>query len=68
MQKKTRTMGILLLILIALLVTFFGLKKWNTSKSEKEEKKKENAVVHIFETDSLEALHTKKHPGKKCPL
>ena len=56
MEKKTRTIGILLLVLLALLITFFGLKKWNTSKSEAEEKKKENAVVHIFETDSLESI------------
>ena len=49
MEKKTRTIGILLLVLLALLITFFGLKKWNTSKSEAEEKKKENAVVHIFD-------------------
>ena len=54
MEKKTRTIGILLLVLLALLITFFGLKKWNTSKSEAEEKKKEYALVHIFETDSLE--------------
>ena len=54
MEKKTRTIGILLLVLLVLLITFFGLKKWNTSKSEAEEKKKENAVVHIF--------------GKKCSL
>ena len=53
MEKKTRTIGILLLVLLVLLITFFGLKKWNTSKSETEEKKKENAVVHM---------------GKKCPL
>ena len=65
MQKKTRTMGILLLVLIVLLVTFFGLKKWNTSKSEKEEKKKENAVVHIFETDSLEAIAYKEASGEE---
>ena len=56
MEKKTRTIGILLLVLLVLLITFFGLKKWNTSKSEAEEKKKENAVVHIFETDSLESI------------
>ena len=43
MEKKTRTIGILLLVLLVLLITFFGLKKWNTSKSETEEKKKENA-------------------------
>ena len=42
MQKKTRTIGILLFVLIVLLVTFFGLKKWNTSKSEKEEEKKDD--------------------------
>ena len=65
MQKKTRTMGILLLVLIVLLVTFFGLKKWNTSKSEKEEKKKENAEVHIFETDSLEAIAYKEASGEE---
>ena len=65
MQKKTRTMGILLLVLIVLLVTFFGLKKWNTFKSEKEEKKKENAVVHIFETDSLEAMAYKEASGEE---
>ena len=59
MEKKTRTIGILLLVLLALLITFFGLKKWNTSKSEAEEKKKENAVVHIFETDSLESIEYK---------
>lgn len=58
-------MGILLLVLIVLLVTFFGLKKWNTSKSEKEEKKKENAVVHIFETDSLEAIAYKEASGEE---
>ena len=43
MEKKTRTIGILLLVLLVLLITFFGLKKWNTSKSEAEEKKKEIA-------------------------
>ena len=59
MEKKTRTIGILLLVLLALLITFFGLKKWNTSKSEAEEKKKENAVVHIFGTDSLESIEYK---------
>ena len=40
MEKKTRTIGILLLVLLVLLITFFGLKKWNISKSEAEEKKK----------------------------
>ena len=44
MEKKTRTIGILLLVLLVLLITFFGLKKWNTSKSETEEKKKENML------------------------
>ena len=68
MEKKTRTIGILLLVLLALLITFSGLKKWNTSKSEAEEKKKENAVVHIFETDRWSRSSIKKHLGKKCPL
>ena len=27
MEKKTRTIGILLLVLLVLLITFFGLKK-----------------------------------------
>ena len=40
MEKKTRTIGILLLVLLVLLIIFFGLKKWNTSKSEREEKRK----------------------------
>ena len=65
MEKKTRTIGILLLVLLALLITFFGLKKWNTSKSEAEEKKKENAVVHIFETDSLESIEYKEASGEE---
>ena len=65
MEKKTRTIGILLLILLVLLITFFGLKKWNTSKSEAEEKKKENAVVHIFETDSLESIEYKEASGEE---
>ena len=56
MEKKTRTIGILLLVLLALLITFFGLKKWNTSKSEAEEKKKENAVVHIHGVLSADIL------------
>ena len=58
MEKKTRTIGILLLVLLALLITFFGLKKWNTSKSEAEEKKK----------DRWSRSSIKKHLGKKCPL
>ena len=65
MEKKTRTIGILLLVLLVLLITFFGLKKWNTSKSEAEEKKKENAVVHIFETDSLESIEYKEASGEE---
>ena len=65
MEKKTRTIGILLLVLLVLLITFFGLKKWNTSKSETEEKKKENAVVHIFETDSLESIEYKEASGEE---
>ena len=65
MEKKTKTIGILLLVLLALLITFFGLKKWNTSKSEAEEKKKENAVVHIFETDSLESIEYKEASGEE---
>ena len=65
MEKKTRTIGILLLVLLVLLITFFGLKKWNTSKSEAEEKKKENAVVHIFRWSRSSI---KKRLGKKCPL
>ena len=65
MEKKTRTIGILLLVLLVLLITFFGLKKWNTSKSEAEEKKKENAVVHIFETDSLESIKYKEASGEE---
>ena len=40
MEKKTRTIEILLLLLLVLLITFFGLKKWNTSKSEAAEKNK----------------------------
>ena len=56
MEKKTRTIGILLLVLLVLLITFFGLKKWNTSKSETEEKKKENAVVHIHAVLSADIL------------
>ena len=56
MEKKTRTIGILLLVLLVLLITFFGLKKWNTSKSEAEEKKKENAVVHIHGVLSADIL------------
>lgn len=68
MEKKTRTIGILLLVLLALLITFFGLKKWNTSKSEAEEKKKENAVVHIFGQIRWSRSSIKKHLGKKCPL
>lgn len=63
--EKTRTIGILLLVLLVLLITFFGLKKWNTSKSEAEEKKKENAVVHIFETDSLESIEYKEASGEE---
>ena len=65
MEKKTRTIGILLLVLLVLLITFFGLKKWNTSKSEAEEKKKENAVVHIFKTDSLESIEYKEASGEE---
>ena len=65
MEKKTRTIGILLLVLLVLLITFFGLKKWNTSKSEAEEKKKENVVVHIFETDSLESIEYKEASGEE---
>ena len=34
MEKKTRTIGILLLVLLVLLITFFGLKKWNTSETD----------------------------------
>ena len=65
MEKKTRTMGILLLVLIFLLIAFFGLKKWNASKSEAEEKEKENAVVHIFETDSLQSIAYKEASGEE---
>ena len=65
MQKKTRTMGILLLVLIVLMLAFFGMKKWNASKSDAEEKKKENAIVHIFETDSLESIAYKEASGEE---
>ena len=58
MEKKTRTIEILLLVLLVLLITFFGLKKWNTSKSEAEEKKKENAVVLCNESLLLPVLHS----------
>ena len=54
MEKKTRTIGILLLVLLVLLITFFGLKKWNTSKSEAEEKKKTEAARLL---DMLKAGH-----------
>ena len=47
MEKKTRTIGILLLVLLALLITFFGIKKWNKSKSESEENKKEKAATFV---------------------
>ena len=63
MEKKTRTIGILLLVLLVLLITFFGLKKWNTSKSEAEEKKNENLRQIRWSRSSI-----KKHLGKKCPL
>lgn len=65
MQKKTRTIGILLLVLIALILAFFGMKKWNASKTDAEEKEKKNAIVHIFETDSLQSIAYKEASGEE---
>lgn len=68
MEKKTRTIGILLLVLLALLITFFGLKKWNTSKSEAEEKKKKTQWCIFLRQIRWSRSSIKKHLGKKCPL
>lgn len=56
MEKKTRTIRNLSARTACSAHYIFRAEKWNTSKSETEEKKKENAVVHIFETDSLESI------------
>ena len=70
MEKKTRTIEILLLVLLVLLITFFGLKKWNTSKSEAEEKKKElkKKKEYIKTKEFIEKTATEKfgllYPGE----
>lgn len=53
MKKKSKTIGILLGVLVILLVVFFGLKQWNASVEKKKEKKSSAEVVHIFEADGL---------------
>ena len=68
MEKKTRTIGILLLVLLVLLITFFGLKNGIHLSQRQKRRKKENAVVHIFETDSLESIEYKEASGEECPL
>ena len=45
---------------------FFGLKKWNTSKSEaRKRRKKKTQWLHIFETDSLESIEYKEASGEE---
>lgn len=56
MKKKTRIMGTLFGILVVLLVIFLGLKKWNAFEAKKEEKEKNEKIVHIFETDGLKTM------------
>lgn len=65
MQKKTRTMGILLLVLIVLIGVFFGIKKWNTTKSDAKAAEEKNKIVHIFKTKSLQSIAYKEVSGEE---
>lgn len=64
MKKKTKTLGILLGILVVLLAVFLGLKKWNAAQEEAEKAKNEAEKVSIYEAEALEKIAYEDSEGK----
>ena len=55
-KKKRKEIWILLLVLAVLLGIFFLMRYLNQRSEEEEAKAEEDAVIHIYETDSLEGM------------